>query len=735
MEEKRSEKLPIDAKLLSDAVIELNISRRSVSLYPPEHPITRESIEKAFEFLKKLFELRSSITIGIAKDTLVVDEYTLDRKNPVFKEFALSVHNRGIAAITFYSGLGVEELLGLHELITAKDMPTGKTLAELTQEKGLKHVVLTALDISKFGFVEDSLRQDGDETKIWEDYVYGLLEGRLAEGDAEGVLLSVAPEDIADLINRQMAQDTPEVTYDRVITTYLRKKEDSGINRDLFTRFISMVQNLSPTIKQQFLKRAFSGPSIDAGEAARLFGELTRADIEKMMTVFAEHSSLIPDSLRNLIDKLNTAKKGRGFFDLIVDKKGLVDDLEIDEHIMGLFSEDQFETFVTDKYQAEIERMLRGFEVKKSPILEEVAIECRDETVDRVASGIMLELLDSDRTGRDDYLALLSKLSELGSDFLETGRFEEISDIYNTLYSHSLAGKYREQASGMLESYFYSKDSIAKMVDAFKLWGRFEREGVTKLAGLLKRYLTDPLFDALAEEKDPSIRKFLLSVLAGFRNDILPDAVRRLNDDRWYVVRNMIYLIRECGGVNYVDRIEALAKHAEKGISIEAVKTLLHFNVPGTFSYIRLYLQSKDLALRDQVVRLAGAHRVKEAVPYLLEILEKKDLFGREWRYKIPVVKALGDIGDPRAAEALTRLYQSKTMLNKSDMEELKTEIFRSLANYPHSAVKPLLEKGLTSKNNEIRTISEKLKRFRAISERLLNLKQKGNDNVSREGN
>ncbi|MCL4474624.1 MAG: HEAT repeat domain-containing protein [Nitrospirae bacterium] len=718
MEEKKREKLPIDAKLLSDAVIELNISRRSVGLYPREHPIARESIEKAFEFLRKLFDLRTSITIGIAKDTLVIDEYTLDRRNPVFKEFALSVHSKGIAAITFYTGLEREELFGLHELITTKDIPTGKALAELAQKNGLKHIVLTPLDISKFGFVEDALRQDGAETKIWEDYIYGLLEGRLADSDAEGVLLNVAPEDIADLVNDQMSEDAPEVTYDRVITTYLRKKEDSGINRELFTRFISMVQNLSPKIKQQFLKRAFSGPSLDAGEAERLFGELTHDDIEKVMTVFSEHSSLVPDSLRNLIDKLNKAKKGEGFFDLIVNKKGLVDDVEIDERIMGLFSEDHFKTFVAAEYQAELERMLRGFEGRKSPVFEQVRKECKDEILDRVASEVMLELLESDTTGRDDYLALLAKLAELVRDFLETGRFLEISDIYNTLYSHALAGKYREEAAGMLDFFFYSRESIAKMIDAFKLWGRLEREGVVRLAGALKRHLADSLFDALAEEKDPSIRKFLLSVLTGFRTDILPEAVRRLNDERWYVVRNMIYLIRECGGVKYVNQVKPFAKHGDKRISVEAVKTLLHFNVPGAFPYVRLYLQSRDLELRDQVVRLIGMYRVKEAVPYLLEILEKKGLFGTEWYYKISVVKALGDIGDPRALDTLTRLYQSKTMLYKSAMEELKVEIFKSLSNYPPAAVKSLLEQGLTSKEKEIKAISEKL------------LKHKGNRNV-----
>jgi hypothetical protein len=711
MEEKRKEKLPIDAKLLSDAVIELNISRRSVGLYPREHPIARDSIEKAFDFLRKLFDLRSTITVGIAKDTLVVDEYTLDRKNPVFKEFALSIHSKGIAAMTFYSGLGKEELFFLHELITAKDIPSGKDLVELAQKNGLKHIVLTPLDISKFGFVEDALRQDGAETKIWEDYIYGLLEGRLADSDAEGVLLNVAPEDIAGLINDQMSDDTHEVTYDRVITTYLRKKEDSGINRELFTRFISMVQNLGPKIKQQFLKRAFSGPSMDAGEAERLFGELSQNDIGKVMTMFSEHSSLIPDSLRNLVDKLNAAKKGKGFFDLIVDGKGLVDDVEIDERIMGLFSLDHFKTFVTDEYQAELEEMLRGFEGRKSPVLEQVRNECRDEIVDRVASEVILELLEADSTGRDEYLALLARLAELVRDFLETGRFLEVSDIYNTLYSHTLAGKYRQEAAGMLEFSFYSRDSIAKMIEAFKLWGRFEREGVVRLTAVLKRYLTDPLFDALSEEKDPSIRKFLLSVLIGFRTDIVPEAVRRLNDERWYVLRNMIYLIRECGGVKHVHQIKPFAKHADKRISVEAVKTLLHFNVPGTFPYVRLYLQSRDLELRDQVIRLAGIYRLKEAVPYLLEILEKKGLFGTEWHYKTSVVKALGDIGDPRAVVPLTRLYQSKTMLYGSFMEELKVEIFKSLSSYPQASVRSLVDQGLSSKNREIRAISEKLLR------------------------
>jgi len=72
-QEEKEDKLPLDATLLSDAVIELNISRRSVGRYPPEHPIVRTSIEKALTHLQNLFAIRASITLGIGQDMLVVD--------------------------------------------------------------------------------------------------------------------------------------------------------------------------------------------------------------------------------------------------------------------------------------------------------------------------------------------------------------------------------------------------------------------------------------------------------------------------------------------------------------------------------------------------------------------------------------------------------------------------------------------------------------------------------------
>jgi hypothetical protein len=74
------ENLPLDTKLLTEAFIELNIARHNVSVYPKDHPIVEKSLTKAFGYMQKLFELREQVTIAIAKDTIIIDDYYLDKK-------------------------------------------------------------------------------------------------------------------------------------------------------------------------------------------------------------------------------------------------------------------------------------------------------------------------------------------------------------------------------------------------------------------------------------------------------------------------------------------------------------------------------------------------------------------------------------------------------------------------------------------------------------------------------
>jgi hypothetical protein len=709
-EEVRQEKLPIDARLLSEAVIELNILRRSVGLYPPDHPALKDSINRALDLLNKLFELRSSITLGVAKNVLVIDEYTLDRKNPVFKEFALSLHNRGIAAVTFNSGLDAEELVSLHELITMRDGPVGSALLEIAEKKGLSHIKLNPVDLSIFGFVEGQLKPGAPEGKIWEDYIHGLLEGRLADRDAEDLVISIPPEQVASIVNSEMLEDSPEETYDRVISTYLRRKSRRGLNKEIFERFLSFVGTLRQDLKTKFLNRALTQPHSDNADIERMFAEINEEDLMRFIEAFDKSSVTIPESLKNLVDKLiHTRAEGKTVFDISYKGKVLIDDIDIDENIINLLKEDRFRDFVNEQYRRELDMMLRGIEGEESQLTETVREGNTERLVDRTFSDVVLELLESDLPNSDDYLGFLTRLSGLANAFLETGRFQELCDVYNTIYSQALSGRFKNEASSMIEYFFRSDEFIRNLVESFKLWGIYDQEGAMRLARVLKFYLLNPLMDIFSEETDINMQKFFLSLLSKMGSDVSREAVRRLSDERWYVVRNMILLIKESGGRNYIKLIRPFAKNKNKLVRMEAVKTLVHFGDRDGISFLKIYLRSDDPELREEAANISGIYRVKEAVPYLIEILEKRDLFGYEAYYKIPVIRALAKIGDIRAVEPLMSIYKSKGILFRSKLNELKTEIFKTIKSYPAYAVKPLIELGMKSRNKEIKSISDRL--------------------------
>lgn len=714
-EEKKKEKLPLDAKLLSDAVIELNISRRSVGLYPSNHPITKRAIDGAHALLKKLFELRSSITLGVAKDVLMIDEYTLDRKNPVFIEFAIALHAKGISAITFYSGLEEKEVLLLHKLISDKDLPAGKALIELKECKNLRHIRLVPFDVSKLKFIKGVLKETkGPEHAIWEDYVYGILEGKLADEDAEGVVFRMPPEDVAHILSSRPL-DTSDIKegYDRVITTYLSKKGRKGLKKEALNRFMTLVENLSPNIKEQFLSRAVKHQALNEKETEELLGEFTPEDVERMMKIF-QKQSILPQGLRNLIDKFSGVKKTEGVGEMLYKGGSHIDDIELNEEVMKLFEEDRFGEFVDDQYQRHLEEMLKAKKADYSPLAEETRKALRPEILDSTFSDVVLELIDFKNIKQEEHLKLLTKLSELTDIFLETGRFEEVLHIHNTIYSQMLTGNFRNETLSMLEYFFHSEQFISKLLEVFNIWGRDQRDAAFKLARVLKLNLIKPMFNALNEEERSSQRKFYLSILSQLGRDVLQEAVKRLDDKRWYVVRNMIYLIRECGSgteyiKEYIKQIRPFTRHKNKKICIEALKTLVHFNAPDAFSHLKLFLRGKSSELKEQAIKLSGTYKIKEAVPYLLEILEKQDVLGTGLHYKPLAVNALGKIGDPRALDTLKRLFSSKSLLYKSSLKKLKSEIIRSLRNYPFEQVGPILDLALVSGNKEVRALAHKL--------------------------
>jgi HEAT repeat protein len=706
----------LDMQLVSEAVIELNVSRRSVGLYPPGHAFITNSINQAYDLLQKLLSHKNSIMLGIAKDSIIVEEETLDKNIPAFKECALSYHVKGIASITFTFGLTKEELVSFLEIMTMEDGPTGAALVELAEKKGLKHIKPAPIDLSSFKFLEGSFREgDGvgyGEAALWREYVTGIMEGKILSNDPSDMIITIPPEEVAGIINDAMSDKLDDESCNRVINKYLRRKGDMKLSPDTINKLYMLIDNLDEGLKQQFLSKTFENVNRDVDDVERMLDELTPDSFKSVTKFFTDFSTMIPNTLKQVIEKLSITKVDKGFsYDLTVKDTPVVHDIVIDENMQALFKEESFHQYASDEYKDNLWEMLRKEVPKNRSMLGKLIAECSEVVVDRVASHNMIEVLESPNIARENYLNVVTRLVEQFGIFVDTGRFEDALNIYNAVYSQSFGGPFKVEASSTLQYVLRSDAFISRLIEAAKVAGRANRESFVRLSRALRHHLITPLLDALVAEENTAHRRFLLTVLSALGSDVVPEALHRLKDKRWYVVRNMIYLIRNCGSPKDVEHIRKFGKYPDMRVCTEAVSTLLKFKTPDSAPYLIAFLRSDNMDLRNQALKLAAAYKVQDAVPPITEMLLKRDMLGADTYNKGPLVTALGRIGDENSLETFMKVMSSKVLLYKDGLRNLKLDVLNNLGGFPKSKVTPILEKARDSKDEEVKALGEKLLR------------------------
>jgi hypothetical protein len=706
MSEKK-EQLPLDAKLLSLAIIELNISRRNVAIYPDNHPSIKASIDKAFSHLKELFELRHQITLAIAKDTLIIDEYALDKQNPVYAEFAISLSKIGIASLTFIAGTTEEEISKFHRIITTDpDVIQEKGgLEQLISDVGINHIKVGLIDYSAFHFVEGKKEVSKEKLDLWENYIFGFMEGTLlTESDGEAVR-GIPPEILSEIVNKSMSGSEDAKTYENVITTYLHKSsEDTRLKKGALGNVMTFIEGLNPNLKKQFLSGTFRTLSVDPKETKKIAEGMSSEKLMQVLKEVNERDEIIPETLSNLLEKFSKVRVKPLTIDTrhIATGGSVIDDIQLSPEAVKLFEEEsRFADYVTASYKEELENIMDAEFNKVDETVKNQIEEAFEESIDRFLAELLIELLETNMLAGEEIQKSEQKFLDYINLFLQTGQFSEltlISDKMTEFHEHNL---HDNLATTIIDN-MKSDEFITDLMASYRFWGRKNREEVIEFSKRLKEVLIAPLLDAVIEEQNTFLRSFYLSILSGFGEFVVPYAQKRLTDERWYVKRNMLHLLRETGNKTVLKHIKPYCESKDMRLSMEAMKAFLYFDSPDGNRFIKEHLQSKKIEIRDQVVNMIGTFKVARLVPDLIKLLIKKDALGGDFHIKIPIVNALGEIGDARALRYLLDICKSKSMLYKGSLDRLKVAIYKSLAKYPLQDIQPLVDEGLKSKNEEI---------------------------------
>lgn len=735
-----------EIRLVSDALINLYSAYVNSLLYPYDNPLISDTLRNAFQCLEKVSQKKSVITVEVYEGGVMVNDEPLEDLL-VFRNFSSWLKTNNIRSLTFVDGLTRRELISFHKIISLKKNPEedladtllGKNVTNITvrsagpsldgssssvfsDERGNEGLIMEYMghrfdDVpvgpvsfdgqEPVGEIYESMSEEIETEKPQYARIVEMLLERGIPDDEILIVRNMPPMQMAHLLNAMLFSTPGEDAVMRIVEAYFGEVgELSG--EEASERCAIFLQGLKPGLRPVFKKlEAVSGLKNFAGneEPPVTVENMPKVNSQPATSVSPQFEVSAPHSLY----VRRTVNNSSFVFDFIAGGKAVIHDIELNFDRVHFFDEDNLARFkdgaLPHNFAAEFAKS--GGEHSKS-----VAVlmgECSGEMTQDVSFDIMIELLASDNIDAETFQRLAGKLTDLLGSILKKGALDKALDVFNTLRTRALQDDGGYKTAAIIRSIFSSDQFNAQIVESLRRFGRQQRETAGRLAGALRSYLIPYLLDALSDETDTSRRKFMIMLLTSIPGDVLSHISRRLSDSRWYVLRNMLFLLRECQGRSHASEVKDFLEHEVPLVRLEALRTLLSFQTPAAEEYVVKFLQSENPLLQKGAAWLAGTYRIKEAVPHLVRLLDEKDPLSKKVVFKRGIVRALGRIGDGSVVNHLLSVCRSINLRQKEDYDKLRTDIFKTLRNYPLSSVKPLIDYGMQSSNKEIAALSSKL--------------------------
>lgn len=186
-------------------------------------------------------------------------------------------------------------------------------------------------------------------------------------------------------------------------------------------------------------------------------------------------------------------------------------------------------------------------------------------------------------------------------------------------------------------------------------------------------------------------RKALATALVKIGPPAAPFLVSMLNDDRWYVVRNMVAILGEIGCQHCLNDLKPSAYHSDQRVRKEAVRAIAKIGGKEAETIISGLLADRDTVIVKQAINSLGVMKSQSAVQSLITLVTRQDIFLKSFALKKDALLAIGRIGDRRASRHLLSLLETRHWLAWNKWEELQITAAEALGQLGDESALPVL--------------------------------------------
>jgi hypothetical protein len=224
----------------------------------------------------------------------------------------------------------------------------------------------------------------------------------------------------------------------------------------------------------------------------------------------------------------------------------------------------------------------------------------------------------------------------------------------------------------MLSAVISSAEIINAMGEMFDSAKDMDEGLFNAYAELLSKEAIGPLIPLLGQLETIHGRKRVIALLTRLGHADIKPLVRALGDQRWYLVRNVVCILRGLGDKAAEPHLIAMMRHADMRVRREVVKTLGEFRTVNGLAALRESLNDGDSLVRRLVARALADIGSDSAKKYLLEHLQGKEFPERDFEERKEFYGALARWRDNDVVGYLSKVVTKRSLFKKTREDEDK---------------------------------------------------------------
>ncbi len=320
----------------------------------------------------------------------------------------------------------------------------------------------------------------------------------------------------------------------------------------------------------------------------------------------------------------------------------------------------------------------QDMEVIQRQILHESAL-----TFDCYGLEILVEVLLLEQS-REDFNEITAFLLKILDSSLRAGDYQAATEVIKRLYTvFRMGGLNGWQRKRIKKAIFDAGTAsrIGSIGERIKASDAPDFEALGKFALLLQKNAVPHLCNLLGELKGSKPRRIICDVLVSLGKDSTEVFGAFLDDNRWYMVRNMVYILGRIGKAECLPYLEKALDHPDPRVRREAVQAIsMSASREKAVRHLKRKLNDMDSKIRGfaalRLARIGG----EQALRPLLDLLLSRAFYKREIHEIKLFLQAIGTLGSDGAVPALFRILLKKSFFGKIRTDEIRKCAAHALA-------------------------------------------------------